>query len=395
MGSVIHLPSTPLNHWHIEGKILQLKVLDKVIKQLSCKRIEQNHKKSLSEWIGITSRVTLNIGGEEKTVRVWSRSLRNLTGAKKTNTNAQEAIQHQSAFMQKNGITFVQIQSLLSLSQKELEQVFEKALDLPSPINHNQETTPLPIFFYKKRGKTLSIKKNEKENIFFTINNHLGIDITDAEIAKLLKLDEWNTSTNKQEAIKKIITCFRTQSEKLDLSDLDLSTLPPNLFEHLPWLKMLNLSRNHLDSLTLSSLPLLEDLNLSHNFLSRFEANSALIPKLKKLNLFNNLIQKDIDRSLFPNLKTLNLACNLTETVHRRNSLQVSKYLSSLPLKTLDELFPPSLEDNELQRNFLQNEILNMGKPIFEKLTNKKTLTNEEKMILSYLRKIAIKASLL
>jgi hypothetical protein len=89
---------------------------------------------------------------------------------------------------------------------------------------------------------------------------------TDLEIQQYLGLrDDWQTYGDQTEACKRIVTCFRNQSIKLDLSDLGLTALPPSL-KKLPWIQELDVSKNLIRDLKpISHLKRLKSLDLSFN----------------------------------------------------------------------------------------------------------------------------------
>ncbi|MBS0627611.1 MAG: hypothetical protein JSS09_05310 [Verrucomicrobia bacterium] len=73
-------------------------------------------------------------------------------------------------------------------------------------------------------------------------------------LKKSLKLDEtWKTLGNKEEAAKRIISCFQTKSRILDLSDLSLDSLPDEILSHLPLLKELHISGNFISCIDLKN----------------------------------------------------------------------------------------------------------------------------------------------
>ncbi len=86
-------------------------------------------------------------------------------------------------------------------------------------------------------------------------------------IYEYLKLGSWQTLGDKTVACRRIVSCFKHCSPVLDLSDLQLTSLPSALKE-LPWIQELNLSKNTIADLTpLSHLKRLEVLDLSFNLM--------------------------------------------------------------------------------------------------------------------------------
>lgn len=129
----------------------------------------------------------------------------------------------------------------------------------------------------------------------------------DEEIYSYLDLDNWQSADNKKEACRRIIDCFRKKNHKLDLSGLNLTTLPelPDFF----WVKELDLSKNEIQTLEpLSAFKYLETLDLSYNKMSKIDGIPNFLPlkKLERLqslkllymggssNLLMNRIKKDL-----------------------------------------------------------------------------------------------------
>lgn len=89
----------------------------------------------------------------------------------------------------------------------------------------------------------------------------------DQAVYDYLKLGSWQTLGDKTVACRRIISCFKNCSTLLDLSDLQLTSLPSALKE-LPWIQELNLSKNTIADLSpLSHLKRLEVLDLSFNLM--------------------------------------------------------------------------------------------------------------------------------
>lgn len=63
-------------------------------------------------------------------------------------------------------------------------------------------------------------------------------------IYKLLGLDTWQTSGNRDEACRRIVHCYKTRNTDLDLSFLGLSSLPKRALARLSFLTLLDCRRN-------------------------------------------------------------------------------------------------------------------------------------------------------
>lgn len=93
------------------------------------------------------------------------------------------------------------------------------------------------------------------------------------------------------EALLRIEECKKNKSTKLNLEQLILFEIPPEVY-HFDWLKELNLSRNNISQIQgLEKLNELSKLNLDSNNISKIEGLEKL-SKLYSLNLFGNKISK-------------------------------------------------------------------------------------------------------
>src|SRR5581483_8785701 len=104
------------------------------------------------------------------------------------------------------------------------------------------------------------------------------------QISSFLKLDQWQSEGNIQEAKNRIINCWRHQWKKLDLSGLNLSSLPPCI-KHFTQLTELDCHNNQLSILPkdIGELVNLNSLDFFHNNLKSLPKE---IGRLTKINSF-------------------------------------------------------------------------------------------------------------
>ncbi len=106
---------------------------------------------------------------------------------------------------------------------------------------------------------------------------------------------------------KKIIDCYLSRKDSLDLSGCGLADIPPCLSTDFPWLSKLNLSNNELTTCHLEHDTLLY-LNLANN---KLETLTGKLPSVQTLNLFNNQFTHfKPDYYQFFSLTNLNIANN-------------------------------------------------------------------------------------
>jgi hypothetical protein len=151
--------------------------------------------------------------------------------------------------------------------------------------------------------------------------NFLSWFASDDEIISYLGLDEWSSDGNKAEALRKIIECFREKNHTLDLSRLNLTSLPNNLkFE---FVKHINLSQNKITDISmLSQFIRIETLDLSYNNFSERDGIQNFLPLKRLENLRSiKLLHMSGDRKLLKEkIKTELEHCETIEWVDERNS---------------------------------------------------------------------------
>lgn len=161
------------------------------------------------------------------------------------------------------------------------------------------------------------------ENIsFFEIKNYLGKSVsffsTKEYLIVVKNLEKWvNKAPNQTEkntrsiAQKKIIHAYEHQATKLNLSKINLTSLPPSkIWSSMSNLKEINLSYNQITKIednAFNGLINLETLDLYNNNLTKILAsNFNSLNNLKKLDLSNNQINS-IDANAFSILTRLNI----------------------------------------------------------------------------------------
>ncbi|MES2198907.1 MAG: hypothetical protein V4489_01900 [Chlamydiota bacterium] len=134
---------------------------------------------------------------------------------------------------------------LLTDIPKIIEPTFDQSL---LPYLEEALKTPHPT-----SGKTPSLQSRvtplAKENIC-TVHDLFLREAPDDRILSYLGLEDWGEKEpEKEKALARIITCFRLQSEELDLSGLGLESLPIGMMKGLKKLKSLDCSNNKLTTL--------------------------------------------------------------------------------------------------------------------------------------------------
>ncbi|KAF8503231.1 hypothetical protein BU17DRAFT_58536 [Hysterangium stoloniferum] len=204
---------------------------------------------------------------------------------------------------------------------------------------------------------------------------------------QLVNIENLDISNNQLDSVRQL-SCLRHLRElKADgnainslegLGELDSLTklsLKGNCISHIdfgelrwPRLELLNLSRNHLGSISgLSTLSSLSALNLDHNHLVSLEAEESM-PKLRTLRASNNRLTQ-LDASCFNNLRTLyadnNRLCDLVgarklrklENVSLRNQGGKGLTLTMNDIRDVKRLY---LSGNPLSHPFLTEPCYNL-----------------------------------
>lgn len=118
-------------------------------------------------------------------------------------------------------------------------------------------------------------------------------------------------------------------SENNEIRSIDLSGVVMHR------LKMLNLSKNHLEmivGLNNSSFPNLEILNLSDNYLEALDFNGCRIPSIEQFVFSNNLELRTVrlGEMYLPKLRNI-LACNPTAYLRQQRSIRRDESAGRLP----------------------------------------------------------------
>ncbi len=179
----------------------------------------------------------------------------------------------------------------------------------------------------------------------------LSVSITSFKVLSKKDLEELDTwvdcapHENRTKAREQIVLCDLKCDPTLDLSGLQLTSLP-NCIAKLTYLKTLNLCDNQFVSIPESILPLsqLENLDISRNKISSLSGSLPIQAKL--LNLSNNTIS-----SLPENLSHLN---QLTTLCLHDNSVVFSPDLFT-ELSSLEYLFLEDWETNSLEKQSVLN----------------------------------------
>lgn len=194
----------------------------------------------------------------------------------------------------------------------------------------------------------------------------------DLEILITLGLNTWNASS---EAKDRIITCFRQNNTKLDLSRLDLTYIPANLIKFLPNLHTLNLDNNQLTTFTLEGTTRLKNLFLNNNRLTTFNLtetsqlrviglghnqlttfNLTGAPRLQNLFLYNNRLTT-FNLTGAPGLQNLNLGNNELTTFNLTGAPGLQNlHLGNNELTTFTLIGTIQLKRLYLQNNQLEVE---------------------------------------
>ncbi len=188
-----------------------------------------------------------------------------------TSTNGNEAVkdfalqEHNPKKEPKIFGKFVPIEGSPNYSFDELVLPKKAALKIDIPFDKTA----------KSLGKTAhSLDKTSK------VEKNIPID--KEEIARDLGLTKYSAKVQ-----QKIVDCYLSEKDSLNLSGCELTDIPPCLSTDFPWLSKLNLSNNHLKVCDLEHDTLIY-LNLANNKLETFE---GILPGLETLNLFNNRLE--------------------------------------------------------------------------------------------------------
>ncbi|XP_015119658.1 lutropin-choriogonadotropic hormone receptor [Diachasma alloeum] len=127
--------------------------------------------------------------------------------------------------------------------------------------------------------------------------------------------------TSVQQAIGTIWSARANDITKIDLSNNNITYIPPKAFQHVPNIEIIFFRRNHMDSIDSSAfrnLSNLRVLELDDNYLTEIPEATAYIEKLEDLSISNNKIQT-IGANAFrsnKNLVSLDLRGNPIKKIH-------------------------------------------------------------------------------
>ncbi|MES2198887.1 MAG: NEL-type E3 ubiquitin ligase domain-containing protein [Chlamydiota bacterium] len=252
---------------------------------------------------------------------------------------------------------FQQISTLITTSED--PKVIADTIEFMDKIRPEINRAPprcLQIFMQAMTTDHLQVESMKSSSLLG--KRKIGLSSTEY-ISQVLGLNTWETTGNKEEAITRILDCFKSSSESLDLSNLELSSLPSELFLHLPQLTGINLDKNHLTSITLPEMPNLASLSLVANSLtsitlpdmpalkrldlSRNSLTSLSLPDMPNLMILmlsNNRLASITFPTSMPNLKVLLLSNNqLTERPNHDNylRLELTDFVGNLFENTVDQ----------------------------------------------------------
>ncbi len=109
------------------------------------------------------------------------------------------------------------------------------------------------------------------------------------EITKIFDLDKWESTSDKEVVIDRIIKCFKNSSKNLILKDLDLSSLPQKFLQYLPQLENLELNNTQITTLTLpTTMNALTTLILYNNSQLTTLILPTTMDALTSIDLYNN-----------------------------------------------------------------------------------------------------------
>lgn len=168
-------------------------------------------------------------------------------------------------------------------------------------------------------------------------------------------LENWkNSSADNDEyivrefAAARILNCVNDQNHSLDLSALQLTSLPENIFQYTPFLRHLDCSFNRLKTLNLRDCPELIQLKCYFNQLESLQLNNV---RLQKLDCSGNQLNT-LNLSHCPNLIEIDTSENPLESLQISHCPQIkvldcsSNHLASIDLRHCPQLVYLGLCDN-------------------------------------------------
>jgi hypothetical protein len=180
------------------------------------------------------------------------------------------------------------------------------------------------------------------------------------EISKALGLNKWDGPI---EAKNRIVLCFKEDRELLNLSCLNLSSLPDCLSiyfsNYFPNIELLDLSHNQLTTFTLQGASKLQELNLTNNQLSSFILEGTA--RLQKLYLSQNKLTMFSLQKAPVDLQVLHLESNQLSTFilqgasNLRSLFLQDNKLTTFTLQRAPQLQILNLDNNQLSIFTLQD----------------------------------------
>jgi hypothetical protein len=275
-------------------------------------------------------------------------------------------------------------QAILRTKSVENKQILEKQVDNLIPIQ-----AAILAILIKADALTLNSKEEHLADVEELISTKNVLDqlFHESDIQNERERESGTDTFAADQAAKLVRRCIETREDTLDLSGLDLSTLPSDL-QKCKHLKTLNLSNNEISVLPPwfeEVFQNLTDLNLSNNRFFELPDSLSKMKKLKVVDLSHNKFEYFPQSISEMNLESLNISnnsllflpsdvggmANLTYLDVSNNSLM------TLPeeLSDLKKLKALCIDNNK----FLQSEIGNVTKifaPLLRTPQDKKGLIN-------------------
>jgi hypothetical protein len=211
------------------------------------------------------------------------------------------------------------------------------------------EITPDPEYNYRKKAQKRILECYHKKESYLNLS-HLQLSSLPKCISRFTHLQALNLSCNQLNILPTWVSDL-TKLKNLDLSQNELNTLPKEI-GNLTNLKILNLDNNQLNTLTeeISNLTHLEFLSLVENQLRTLPEEIKHLTELKELYLSRNQLSTLPEGiSNFDNLEEIYLDNNEITT------------LPSAVLNYLEERFDNALDENPISQNLHEITAIKAG----------------------------------
>lgn len=197
--------------------------------------------------------------------------------------------------------------------------------------------------------------------IMFTSSSIVRSSLTSSIIPSFLNVESNNPVEFPQKALEKIVKSHEAQLSRLDLSYMNITEIPRDMWPYFQYIKNLNLEGNSISDLSfLSSLPVLCHLNIRNNHIAILNHFDNCIA-LESLLADNNLISEISDFSRLTRIEEISLSNNRIENASSLFALPSVRSINLSKNKITELLFDPNNNISSMDLSYNLIEYFNIN----------------------------------